>query len=238
MKTSLIITTYNRAGLLARSLERLSELTVPDEIIVVDDGGDDDCEDLCVAMLKAGLPIRYFYLDNPEPTICCRARNVGLQVATGEEIITSEPELEFETDVIGQFLALREEHPQEVINCGYVTFLSPYGKIESVAHKWVATFAAMYKRDWLMEINGWDEGFPDVWGYDDTDLITRLRLNGHPEFIDCDVRAIHQWHPQRNSAHTENEAYFMSKSFHPDEQDLTDVVANKGAPWGQLTKSS
>lgn len=43
-KVCLLITTRNRSHLLNRSLERLTRLTIPDEVLVIDDGGDDNCE--------------------------------------------------------------------------------------------------------------------------------------------------------------------------------------------------
>ena len=42
MKISMLFTTYNRATQLSRTLDRLSRLTKPDELVIVDDGSTDD----------------------------------------------------------------------------------------------------------------------------------------------------------------------------------------------------
>ena len=78
MKTSMIITTHNRAHLLDTSLRRLQRMTLPDEILVIDDGGDDNTEQVCItAMQYIPRPIRYVYNDNPGQSICSMARNIG-----------------------------------------------------------------------------------------------------------------------------------------------------------------
>lgn len=82
MTTTLLITTFNRGGLLQNSLERLTQLALPDEVLVVDDGGADNTEEVC-ASFNDRLPIRYVYHNNPGQTICSFARNVGVKLATG-----------------------------------------------------------------------------------------------------------------------------------------------------------
>lgn len=259
MKITLLITTFNRGDLLRRSLERLCVLTLPDELLVVDDGSDDCTEEVCRSF-EDRLPIRYIYNHNPEWSICSMSRNIGIKQSRNDWIACAEPELFFITDVLAQFAALVPEHPKEVISAGKIYFapednptvdttgletvgdyVPPSGFDKAVG--WVAPFTALYYRPWLLDVGGWDEGFPGPWGWDDVDLLTRLRIKGINQHIALDVRALHQWHgpKHRGDVNFENEKYFRAKSFvvsGEENPDMEDVVANEGRQWGQITPRS
>jgi len=256
MGVTQLITTFNRADQLSHSLNRLADgsLTKPDELIVVDDGGEDHTKDVCDSFANR-LPIRYIYNNNRAWTICSLARNIGVKEASHDWIVVSEPELFFISDVIPQFLGHTEEHPDEVISAGTIYFGRP-GYVPTLdtdgleiagdytppmgveaAIGWVAPFTALYHRDWLMEVGGWDEGFPGPWGWDDIDLLTRLRINGINQYIALDVRALHQYHGPENRGDVDfaNEGYFRAKQFDGNEsKDHPHLIANKGIEWGKL----
>lgn len=225
MTTTLLITTFNRGHLLKNSLERLTHLTIPDEVLIVDDGSVDNTAEV-VREFEARLPIRYIYNNNPDWSICSMARNIGLKQAKGDIIITSEPELLWVTDVTDQLLKMRDNYPDEIISVGTVyhaqqhTGFNPGLLTDPVAAlrseivedyqvkprsynpfgycKTVdmqATFCALYEKSWLMAINGWDENFPGAWGVDDWDLCTRLRINGINQHVCPELAVVHQWHP-------------------------------------------
>lgn len=243
MNVSMVITTFDRAELLAHSLRRLAELTLPDEILVIDDGGTDNTEEVC-AIAPLNLPIRYIYNHNPGPTICSMARNIGVREAQHDWIITTEPELLYVTDIVARFKELHPEHPDEVISAGHIYFAGdgwhaaspPAGVQEAVG--WVAPHTALWAKAWLCAVGGWDEEFPGAWGWDDTDLLTRLRLTGHGQFIDTASVAVHQYHGLGADPNGMNEQYFLAKSFNSDESRREEIVANKGKAWGQITTRS
>lgn len=256
MGVTLLITTFNRAKQLRHSLNRLCDLTPPDELIVVDDGSQDETKDVCKEF-TGRLPLRYIYNHNPEWSICSMARNIGVKQAANEWIVTSEPEMFWVTDVIAQFLGHVDEHPGVVISAGTIYFgregytptldvegleiAGDYKPAEGVGEAvgWVAPFTALYHRDWLFEVGGWDEGFPGPWGWDDIDLLTRLRIRGIGQHIALDVKALHQWHgPQHRGDHMSvNEDYFRAKGFNGNEHlGHPDLIANKGVEWGVVTK--
>lgn len=231
MKTCLLITTMNRGPLLRVSLEKLVSggFTLPDEILVVDDGGNDDTEQVC-ATAADFLPIRYLYHDNPGASLCSEARNVGIMHTDADAIITCEPEVFFETDVIAQMLALHAEHPEDIINAGTVHKRKRDGGQDTLV-EWVATHCALYMRDWLLEVGGWDESFPDNWGWDDTDLVTRLGRRGHGMQKATEIVVIHQWHPTTTIDQGPNSSHFLAKKLHRSDEH---TVANKGVEWGKL----
>lgn len=259
MKQTLLITTYNRAPLLFNSLRRLAQLTVPDEILIVDDGSTDNTAEVAAtAIRELGLPISYLYNHNPDWTICSFARNIGIVHAQNDWIVTAEPELFFVTDVCAQFAELHEGHELEVISAGTIYFqpeggAEPSTNVEGLevagdytpptdhetAIGWVAPFTALYYRPWIEMVGGWDEEFPGPWGWDDIDLLTRLRIKGINQHIALNVHALHQWHgpKHRGDVNYQNENYFRAKDFVAggvESPDLPDVVANRDHPWGVL----
>lgn len=239
MNISLIITIHDRGRLLRPTLERLKRLTPPDELIVVNDGGNDDTKQVVWDYaMQADHETEYIYTHNPGVTICSHARNVGVKLARNEFVVTSEPELWWRSDVLAQFAQLQSEHPREVISSGLVWF-APDGFTPGpddfepdpaweVATRWVAPHCALYRRDDLMAVGGWDESFPGNWGWDDTDLLTRLRANGVGQFICPEIEAVHQFHGLGGDASFQNESHFLAK----DIESGKDIVANGGVEWG------
>ncbi len=264
-RVCLLITTYNRSRQLANSLNRLCNLTLPDEVLIVDDGGSDNCQEI-VKSFEDRLPIRYIYNNNPSWSICSMARNIGIKNTDCEIIITSEPEILFVTDVIAQFLQKHQEIPNKVISAGTIYHMGPAATLhtdmitnpvnrlmhESVNESghgtypdspfgyariqgWVAPFSALYRREWLMAIGGWCESYKS-WGWDDTDLLTRLTTIGINQDIALDIECIHQWHDKlppdtQMNASVENERMFMAKEIKPG---ADSVIANQDREWGVI----
>lgn len=227
---TMIIATHNRTDLLSKSLLALfvdNNFRHPDQLIVVDDGGDDDCERMCESGARM-YPIDYVYTDNPGETNCCHARNVGLRHAKYDEILVCEPEILFLTDVIDVFSQRRQRFPGEILH-GY-THHQPNKGADLAACRVIdkPPYYYMLQRAWLEEIGGWDEGFPGPWAWDDIDLFSRLQRMGH-DFECCEAaEAVHQWHPSRIEPAVENEQYFRSKKL------PRDLVANQGIEWGTV----
>lgn len=98
---------------------------------------------------------------------------------------------------------------------------------------WVAPFCALYKKDWLMKINGWCEDFI-LWGYEDISLLERLTKIGINQIIYYDIEFIHQWHEKlppdvQYRAVQHNEALARSRVY---EGENNDIKANKNKDWG------
>jgi glycosyltransferase involved in cell wall biosynthesis len=202
---------------------------MPDEVVVVDDGGNDGCDVCCAEFQRhSPLDLHCIYTDNPGQTMCSHARNVGLAATDAELVITSEPELLFDTDVIAQMLALRESRPKQILSAGTIHHVQENGTIET--HRgWMATYCAMYERAWLADVGGWDEDFPDPWGWDDTDLLTRLRLTGVGQTVDPAMECTHQWHAPgwHGFEQTANEQHFLDKNLDQGGPDNPAIVANR-----------
>jgi glycosyltransferase involved in cell wall biosynthesis len=263
--TCLLITTFNRSNQLNNSLARLCNLTIPDEVLIVNDGGQDNCEAV-VMSYKDRLPVRYIYNHNPIWSICSMARNIGVRNTGCDIIITAEPEILYMTDVVDQMLKKHQDVPGKVISAGTIYHMGheaqldqgmitdPIQRMQQEAvndsgHNtnpdnpkgyvrvkgWVAPFTALYRKEWLMDINGWDEGFQS-WGFDDIDLLTRLVHDGIGQEIDHNIECIHQWHEKlppnvQWEAVQYNEQRMLAKNFDKNNPN-SDIKANKDKEWG------
>lgn len=281
-KTSLLITIFNRAHLLKNSLERLTYLTLPDEVLIVDDGSSDNCKEV-VSSFESKLPVRYIYNHNPQHSICSMARNIGVKNTDCEIIITSEPEILFVTDVIAQVKRDMKENKNQIVSAGTIYHAQPNCQVgegfcvdpvqalkDSIVQDYEiqprsyhpsgfcktknlqATYIAGYRRDWLLEVGGWDEEFKGVWGWDDIELCTRLRINGINQFIDLNIEAVHQYHGSlpphiQGQASQINEEHMKSKKLNEVEQEILEhkknntykkiderLIANRGKEWGVI----
>src|SRR5690349_3126095 len=84
MKYSLVIPVYNRPHEVDELLDSLTKQLYKNfEVIVVEDGSKEKCEDT-VGKYKSSLTIHYFFKENSGPGM---SRNYGAERSTGEYII-------------------------------------------------------------------------------------------------------------------------------------------------------
>lgn len=90
----------------------------------------------------------------------------------------------------------------------------------------------MVKKEWLMEIGGFDESFVGQ-GFEDFDLYARLNLRGHA-FQHCsDIRIIHQWHDKSFYKFDIFEAGKKNGMISLDNVSKGIYIVNQGKEWGQ-----
>jgi glycosyltransferase involved in cell wall biosynthesis len=225
MNISMLITTFNRGPYLADSLARLRELTSPDQLVVVNDGGDHDCEEIARSYAHSvGVDATILYNDNPGKTVCSQARNLGLSHCTGDVILTTEPEVHFRSDVVAQAPGLMAEHETSVITPGTV-FYAPNdwdGDLSNPGPQqqgnWIPPYVGLWRKSWLEGVGGWDEGFPGTWGGEDVDLFARLKKIGIDRWQAWEMDVVHKDHltanPEENMPEAEkNAAYMYAKPY-------------------------
>ena len=249
MASCLVYATWNRANLLRGSLERLSGLTIPDEILVIDDGSVDETEGVCRwARDELDLPIEHVYNHRPYEAMCSQAKNVAVQHTNADVMIFSEPEMLFDTDVVAQLISQHEIDMQwgtrRLLNVGTIHHEQAPGSVCScgcggryhTTMNWQALWVALIRREWLLDVGGWDEHFPSPWGVDDVDLGTRLRIYHVGQHNVMEAEATHQWHPPRNAGHQgPNWRYFEEKDFNGKESlEHPRLRANAGEDWGRV----
>lgn len=118
-KVCLQICTFNRGHLLKNTLEKLTTLTKPFELMIVDDGSTDNTKEI-IDSFRDRLPIKYIFNYSPTWGIVSIPRNIGVKNTDCEIIITLEPELLPTQDFIPLMLDLHNKYPNQVINAGSI----------------------------------------------------------------------------------------------------------------------
>lgn len=126
MTSSVIITTYNRAGHLKYGLwSLLHQKAKLNEILVVDDGSVDNTEGI-VTGYQNDFPkanIRYIYNHNLGYSNCCLAKNIGLKEAKGDLLFFNEPEILYIGEAIDQHLTRQSKEKNLFLSSGTVDFV-------------------------------------------------------------------------------------------------------------------
>jgi GT2 family glycosyltransferase/glycosyltransferase involved in cell wall biosynthesis len=110
---SVVIPTYNRAGLLRASLESLIDQTLDQdryEVIVVDDGSTDTTGELCES-LASKLPLRYLRL--AENSGISAAKNLGLFSAQADIVLFFDDDDVAGKKLLAEHIGSHHEHPEE-----------------------------------------------------------------------------------------------------------------------------
>lgn len=233
---SLIITTYNRANLLASAFETLQYLTLPDEVIVVDDGSDDQSVRSVCERHTLETPVRYVRNEPVHRGTRCQPTNVAIKRSSGDLIIHSDPEVEFLSDIVDQYRKATREFPDNIL-APDVAYHDTYPYCQIEACRVIAAGDGLhatggpcyaYRRDWLLEVGGWDESLG--WGgWDDLDLHTRLSWIGHSHVAVPGAQVRHHWHEEMDWSGSENKsnADIVQSKRYPQ-----DLVANVDREWG------
>lgn len=104
---SVIIPTFNRSGFVQSCLTALMKCGVQDlEVIVVDDGGNDDTESV---VRSHSMPALYFRQENSGPAA---ARNLGFRNSTGRYVAFLDCDDEWLPDAPAKALSVMQAHPE------------------------------------------------------------------------------------------------------------------------------
>jgi glycosyltransferase involved in cell wall biosynthesis len=181
VSVSVVIPAYNAGKTIARALSSVVDDLCIQEIIVSDDGSDDDTKAVVARFSREILIIAHPNSGAPH------ARNRGLEIATGQYVLFLDAD--------------------DYVDCGYVDALActtggsahvvigPFRRIDVAGHVRhemsykpglsqadlvsrylfdpVQTGAFLWRRDWLMEHGGWDESLSI---FQDAELALRMLL--------------------------------------------------------------
>ena len=109
MKISLVVLTYNWPGALQRVLESImAQSTLPDEVVVADDGSRPDTAELVAGFIpKFPVPLRHVWQDD-SGFRAARARNRGFAASHGDYIILIDGDMLLHRDFVADHLMLAE----------------------------------------------------------------------------------------------------------------------------------
>lgn len=134
-RVSVVTCTYNRSEQLFKGIGSiLLQDTLPDEIVIVDDGSTDDTPEVIEELIEIAqekkVNIKAIFTHYTEPRISCIPRNIGIKQASGDIIIFTEPEGLHVGNTIGDILEQMELHPDNTILCSQVWTMG-----EKIYHK-------------------------------------------------------------------------------------------------------
>lgn len=120
MKISVIVPVYNVENYLSACLDSILSQTYQDfEIILIDDGSKDASGQICDAYAGKDPRIQVVHQENGGVS---RARNRGLELATGDLISFIDSDDTLEPDMYELLVRVMREHNADISHCGYKRF--------------------------------------------------------------------------------------------------------------------
>jgi glycosyltransferase involved in cell wall biosynthesis len=186
-KVSVIISAYNRDELTCVHVRECQNSTyIPDEIIVVDDCGEEGLKEKLQKLEKKTEIIYARILPPKIPMNYTGARNLGLWLSTGGYISVEDndhiPERTYYQDCIN-FL---EEHPEcqrlKTIKRHVVSeedvLTKPFEEWTTIGKRPHHEDVSFNRRELLLQLKGYDERFAGEYGWCSTDINRRLKRLG------------------------------------------------------------
>jgi GT2 family glycosyltransferase len=204
MKVSIVLTAYRRAKQLKNTIQSIASQTHKDvQIIVVEDGYDGGAtQGVCIEAKNERLPVEYYQrrrrpnLDFSNPAI---PKNIGIRKAVGEILIVQCAEVMYTTpDDLANLIAPVEADPM-VSSFALAKALNEDGSFREWyagperCAGWFLDFCQAVRREAVINIGGFDEGFQG-YGFEDDDFSFRLQKSGIKYQWNHGVIVHHQWH--------------------------------------------
>jgi glycosyltransferase involved in cell wall biosynthesis len=201
---SVIIPAHNAEGTIEKCLTALMRQTAAAgsyEIIVVDDGSTDSTS----AQVARFDHVRLFRQQNAGPSA---ARNLGVNKALGEIVLFTDADCEPVEDWIDRMLSPFQDEEIVGVKGTYLSrqkelvprfvqleFEDKYDRMSKEKYiDFVDTYSAGYRRNILIENNGFDTTFP-VASAEDQELSFRLAQQGYKMMFEPRATVYHQHHP-------------------------------------------
>ena len=206
---SVVIPTYNRQPILEKCLLALEAQVLGEssvvrdyEIVLVDDGSDDDTLPW-LEMSKTQLPhVRVFQQEHQGPAA---ARNLGVQKALGDKIIFIDSDLVVTENFLQAHADALVEGGKKLGSDRFFTYgavintcnfsnptAEPY-KITDFSAAFFATGNVAIPKYWLEKAGLFDNSF-QLYGWEDLELGVRLKKLGL-QLIKCPAAVGYHWHP-------------------------------------------
>jgi glycosyltransferase involved in cell wall biosynthesis len=143
-KITVIIPTYNRANLVARSIESVLSQTYQDwELIVVDDGSQDETKE--VVSRFTDPRIHYIFQENKKLP---GARNTGIRASTGEYLVFLDSDDQISADKLALQSAVLDANSQIGLVCSGWYEVDLEGRVIKETRPWL-TNPNLNIEDWL-----------------------------------------------------------------------------------------
>jgi glycosyltransferase involved in cell wall biosynthesis len=180
VKLSVIITSYNQDDITIAHLKGCMNSTrLPDEIIVVNDGGGEELLNR-IKELNKNCPITYARITDDLVWNQNGARNLGLYLSTGDYIALEDNDHIPSKYFYEEALKLFPEYDGVVVNKRIVISEEDIKKSEwkPIGTRGTAEIISIRKREHLLKIKGFDEQFCGQYGWDVPDFVNRIKKVG------------------------------------------------------------
>jgi glycosyltransferase involved in cell wall biosynthesis len=192
MQVSVVIPTFNRAYCIKRAImSALSQGVYQTEVIVIDDGSEDDTESVVGNIVDARL--KYIKKTNGGVS---SARNVGLDVATGSLLAFLDSDDYWPENYLEKMVSALEAHPQHVLAYCMTAYVKSDGSLlnsfpvercksgsvtqDLFAHHFVTPSGTVIRSNSIKDLR-FDESLTNM---EDPDFFLRLSLKGDFRFVD------------------------------------------------------
>ena len=231
MDLSVVIPTYNRVATLTLTLEALARQSVKPaafEVLVVDDGSEDDtAEQVRKIQLDYPVPLHYFYQPNRKQGT---ARNLGARSAQGHLLLFLGDDIVPTQSLLSEHLQAHQVHntspgcSPKLVVIGYITWPPTLNRtpfLEYIGEQgWQFGFSLIedpndvdfnyfyssnvsINRAFFLESGGFDESFKE-YGWEDIELSLRLKNRGM-KLIYCSGAVAHHHHEVRIASFAERQ---------------------------------
>lgn len=224
MKVSVFICTYNRGNLIDGTLHSLIETQTrkPDEIVVVNGGGDNDCHDTIAKWQKKFTDLHEIKTINVN---LATSRNIGLPKCKGDIILQTDDDAAPYPNWIERLLEEHISHPEAGVIGGNVVDASGEGLIFKIADAttfthfrgsgWTETRTvpgvnSSYKRDVIEKVGKYDT---EMFRGEDVDYNWRCIKTGYKVLSFPDIKVYHHhratWKGLFNQQYMYGRAYLL-----------------------------
>lgn len=212
MKVSIIMPAYNSEKYISTAIESIQAQTYTDfELIIVDDGSNDETLNICKAYQCNDGRIKIFKKKNGG---CCTARNYGINKASGDYITFCDNDDTFDNALLEENLYLAEKYDADVVKWNFTTYVDgKEGRVRKyknqillndidIAQNYLevrqtndAIWNGMYKKSFL-DVNRIE--FNEFMQYGGEDLNFSLQtLYHHPRLI-LNNKSYYNWYMRTN----------------------------------------
>jgi hypothetical protein len=237
-RISVVIPCYNQGALLGEAVDSLRAQTFPPaEVVVVDDGSTDGTAAIARAIAKrtGEFPIRVVTTENRGLPL---ARNLGIQVATGDWIFPLDADDLLAPDFFARAVEILREHPETNLVFANVDFFGARTEgwipeeysIERIAAQDTFPYASLFPRRLWELAGGYDPGLP--WGAEDWNFwITCSELGLWPRRI---PEKLFRYRTQPSGMYARmmehwDEMLALLRTVHPHRHPLPEVLAAHAA---------
>lgn len=221
---SIVMPYFNRRQLLLRTLSGFKSYKEDFEVVIVDDASTYPIGDI-PGMFPFDIKLIRIEQKDKKHVNPCIGFNIGIRHSTGDKVILQNPECAHVGDVLGYInknlgendymsFACYSLGPREsklvtensAIDLDILVKSLPHRSADKVGgnNSWynhsvirprAYHFVSAITRNALYDINGFDERFATGSGWDDDDLIRRIRIKGMDVKIVDEPYSVHLWHP-------------------------------------------